>query len=142
MKRIYTAVTVLAMLTGCVPSDTGIAEESSITVQSEEESAVDNKTEVTTMEIEVETESEIEPVTTSGEEPNVMEISVVSNEAVDFYNIIMNDTSWRKDEITGAAIIDLDGDGEPEFLASKMYDYVDAYSFGEDKLEYVYSFEW
>lgn len=141
MKRIYTAVMVLLMLTGCAASNTDIEEESTITVQSEEESAAEIETEVTVTESEVETESETEPVTTS-EEPNVTEISFVSNEAEDFYNIIMNDTSWRKDEITGAAIIDLDGDSEPEFLASKMYDYVDAYSFGEDKLEYLYSFEW
>lgn len=141
MKRIYTAVMVLLMLTGCAASNTDIEEESTITVQSEEEFAAEIETEVTVMESEVETESETEPVTTL-EEPNVTEISFFNDEAENFYNIIMNDTSWRKGEITGAAIIDLDGDGEPEFLASKMYDYVDAYSFGEDKLEYVYSFEW
>lgn len=140
MKRIITAVMVLAMLTGCAASNTEIEEESTVTVQSEEESALEGETEVTVTETEVETETE--PVTTSEEEPEVTEILFVSNEAEDFYNKIMNDTSWRKDEITGAAIIDLDGDGEPEFLASKMYDYVDAYSFGEDKLEYLYSFEW
>lgn len=142
MKRIITAAMILTMLTGCAASDAEIEEEGTVTVQSEEESAAESETEVTVMETEIETESETEPVTTSEEEPKLTEITFVSDEAEDFYNIIMNDTSWRKDEITGAAIIDLNDDGEPEFLAQKMYEYVDAYSFGEDKLEYVYSFEW
>ncbi len=81
--------------------------------------------------------------TTEETEP---EPTFASDEAENFYSIIMNDLSWRRDEVVGATILDVHGDGIPEFLAvyedaENDRDMVDCYSFGDEKLEFMYSFE-
>ena len=70
------------------------------------------------------------------------EFSFVSNEAEDFYNIIMSDMSWRKDDATGAILIDLKGDGTPEFIVDRWNRIRDCYRFDGDKLEYINTYDW
>ena len=93
------------------------------------------------------TEKDSEPETSETEA--VSEISVkaekpsfVNNDAENFYDIIMSDMSWRKDDATGAILIDLQGDGTPEFLVDRWNRIRDCYRFDGDKLEYINTYDW
>lgn len=87
----------------------------------------------------------------AAETETVSQITFVNKEAENYYNIIMNDMSWCSDGLMAAAIIDVHGDGIPEFIIRNAadsrigYGVTDAelccYSFGEEKLEFMYSFE-
>ncbi|MDE7288881.1 MAG: hypothetical protein K2N71_05165 [Oscillospiraceae bacterium] len=128
--------TALVCLTACSNGDTEVTE-TSMTTASESVSAAEQTT-VT------ETETEMQETET------VPQIAFANAEAENYYNIIMNDMSWCNDDLMNAAIIDVNGDGVPEFITtvatdSKIgYGVTDAemhcYSFGKDKLEFMYSF--
>lgn len=68
--------------------------------------------------------------------------SFVNNDAENFYDIIMSDKSWRKDDAIGAILIDLQGDGTPEFIVKRWNMIRDRYRFDGNKLEFIYSFNW
>lgn len=89
-----------------------------------------------------ETDSATSAETASDVSAEEQEFSFVSDEAEDFYNIIMSDMSWRKDDAIGAILIDLKGDGTPEFIVKRWNMIRDRYRFDGDKLEFVYSFNW
>lgn len=111
-------------------------ETSSVTTASETTAILAETTAKTTTGTSAETTAETES------EP---EITFASDEAENYYNIIMSDLSWRKDDVVGATILDVHGDGVPEFLVvyedeENNRDMVDCYSFGDEKLEFMYSF--
>lgn len=144
MKKIFAGVLALILLTGCTASKNNEEQTAEITETAETSTETVSETEKETeKETEVETEkSESEAVTeTSAEEEKPL---FVSEEAENYYNIIMSDTFWRKDDTEGATILDLQGDGTPEFLVSndKNDDNIDCYEFHDGKLNYMYSFYW
>lgn len=89
--------------------------------------------------------------TTAAETESVSQITFVNKEAENYYNIIMNDMSWYGDGLMAAALIDVHGDGVPEFITRNVTDSkpghgvtgaeLCCYSFGEEKLEFMYSFK-
>lgn len=136
MKKIIAGVLALMLLTGCAASD-----------NNEELTAVTMETAETTTETEEMTVQESE--TEKSESETISETSdeyekpiFASEEAENYYNIIMSDTSWKKDDAIGANIIDLHGDGTPEFIVERFNMIRECYRFGEEKLELLYSFEW
>lgn len=65
-----------------------------------------------------------------------------SEKAEKYYDIIMSDMFWKKDDAIGATMLDLHGDGTPEFIVERYNRIHDCYKFGEEKLELLYSFDW
>lgn len=135
-KFLFGAILTAAVCLTACSKDYIEVTETSVTTASESVSAAEQTTV---------TETEMQEAET------VLQISFASAEAENYYNIIMNDMSWCSDDLMNAAIIDVNGDGAPEFITtvatdSKIgYGVTDAimncYSFGEDKLEFMYSFE-
>lgn len=127
----------LLCLTACSNGSNDVTE-TSMTTASESVSAAEQTT-VT------ETKTEIQETET------VLQIAFASAEAENYYNIIMNDMSWCNDDLMNVAIIDVSGDGVPKFITTVATDskpgygvtdaIINCYSFGEDKLEFMYSFE-
>lgn len=140
-KFLFGAILSMAVcLSACEKGETEVAEalpESVATTASESVSAAEQTTVMETETETVETEA-------------VPKIAFASAEAENYYNIIMNDMSWYSDDLMAAAIIDVHGDGIPEFITRVVTDsevgygitdtVLHCYSFGEDKLEFMYSF--
>lgn len=143
--RILTAaLTVLMILSSC-----GAQTEPAETAQNTEtaETTTETTTETEEMTVkETETEKSESETTETTTETSAEEEKPIfaSEEAEKYYNIIMSDMFWRKGNTNGATIIDLQDDGTPEFLVNNDQEYsnVDCYGFGEDKLNYLYSFDW
>lgn len=145
-KRILAAVIFSAAL--CLSSCSGQGGDVTDTAEAEEttSTSVSGTTETsaeTSTETSAETFTETSAETTAETEP---EVTFESDEAEKYYNIITNDLSWRKSDVVGATILDVHGDGIPEFLVVRAdeennVDMVDCYSFGGEKLELMYSFE-
>lgn len=135
--KLITAIALIgAMLTGCTEKP---AEETTIT-----ETAL--QTTETTAETTAETTVETAKTTAPETEATTAETEFVpafeNEDAERFYNIIMADTGWKHDKIKGATILDLQGDGTPEFVADNNEDEkLEVYAFGEEKLEFLYDFE-
>ena len=138
MKKIFVGVLALMLLTGCTASKNNDEQTAEISETAETVSETEKVTETVT-----ETEkSESETTTEISAEEEITPF--VSEEAENYCNIIMSDTFWRKDNTVGATMLDLQGDGIPEFLVSNDQDddNVDCYEFGDGKLNYLYSFYW
>jgi len=140
--KLITAIALIgAMLTGCAEKP---AEETTVTEtasQTEETTAAETTAE-TTAEATVATTETTPPETeaTTAETEFVPEFE--NEEAERFYSIIMADTGWKHDNIKGATILDLQGDGTPEFVADNHNESrLEVYAFGEEKLEFLYDFE-
>ncbi|MGN1135933.1 MAG: hypothetical protein ACI4SF_06920 [Oscillospiraceae bacterium] len=143
-KILTAALTALMILSSCdaqtEPAETAQSTKMSETaVETEEMTAKESEMEKTESET-TETKTETTAETSVKEEKPIF----TSEEAENYYNIIMSDLFWRKENTNGATIIDLQGDGTPEFLVNNDQEYsnIDCYEFGEDKLNYLYSFDW
>lgn len=80
--------------------------------------------------------------TTAAAEPEAPAPEFTSDEAEKYYNIIMNDTGWRrKPHSIGATLLDLYGDGAPEFLVADDEWKADCYSVKDGKLIFNCTFE-
>lgn len=137
MKKIIPAIILISLLSACVAQTENTVTETeanSITETSAEalSSEIISETEEQTEETSAPTEAE----TAASETEYALEFS--SPEAEKYYNAIMSDTSWRKEETRGATIIDLDWDGSPEFVA--VGNEHDCYALSDNGLEYLYSF--
>lgn len=136
--KLITAIALIgAMLTGCTEKP---AEETTVTetASQTEETTTAETTAATTVETTETTAPETEATTTETEFVPAFE----NEEAERFYNIIMADTSWKHNNIKGATILDLQGDGTPEFVADNNDDEkLEVYAFGEEKLEFLYDFK-
>lgn len=144
-KRTFAAVIFSAALclSSCSVQNGDAAETSAAETEETTSAAAASETTESSAENSAETSEETTAETAAETEP---ESTFESGEAEKYYNIIMNDTSWRKAEVVGATILDVHGDGIPEFLAVREdeennMDMVDCYSFGGEKLEFMYSFE-
>lgn len=139
MKRqmIIGATILTIVLCSCGNSGNNIITETS------EQTTVSTTEKQTTAEITTAHETTTEE-TTIPDETTTEATTVTENpEAVKLYDIIMKDTSWRKEITKGATIIDVNGDNQPEFVVyNKGTDEktsTDFYSFGTEKLTYMYS---
>ncbi|MBQ8787620.1 MAG: hypothetical protein IJZ61_08300 [Oscillospiraceae bacterium] len=137
-KKIITALALIAvMLTGCTEKPSKETTVTEIASQTEEITAAETTSETTAATSET-TAPETEVTTIETEFVPEFE----NEEAERFYNIIMADTNWKHDNIKGATILDLQGDGTPEFVADNHNDSrLEVYAFGEEKLEFLYDFE-
>lgn len=146
MKRIFAAVLALALMTGCSAAEsTETQPENGETAGTEDiitetEKSSETVSDEPAAEIS-HTETEASVIETAETEAETEALS--STEAEKYYSVIMSDTFWRKENSAGAAMIDLQGDGVPEFLVSSTADdaAIDCYSFGDEKLNYLYTFE-
>lgn len=131
-KALAAALAALMILSSC-----GAQTEPAETEQTMETAA--KTKEVTEKNTETETtESETTAEKSAEEEKPYFE----SEEAEKYYDIIMSDMFWKKDDAIGATMLDLQDDGTPEFIVERYNRIHDCYRFGEEKLELLYSFDW
>lgn len=93
------------------------------------------------------TEKDSEPETSETEAMPEISVKIgkpsfVNSDAENFYDIIMSDMSWRKDDAKGAILIDIQGDGTPVFIVDRWNRIRDCYRFDGNKLEFINSYNW